>query len=337
MNISFPPPPHAPSVLFTVEGLSKHYGDLTVFRDFSFYINKGDRLAITGQNGAGKTTLMNLLSGADPAFDGSIRTGDGVKIGYYTQENEKTLNNENTVYQEIESSASTTDIPRLRNLLGAFLFSNDDIDKKVGVLSGGERSRLALLKILLHPANVLMLDEPTNHLDINTKQMLLNALEEYQGTVICVSHDTHFIKQLSRRIIYISDRQMELFEGDYEYFSWKLEQKEAYESLESHEQASAKQDGRKQAPLERKEYNRMKNRMQNLLRQQEELLERISSAEDRIDEVTSQMSRIENYSVAERITDLVSKKEALQDQKEELELQWLEMAQEIEDIEEALQ
>ena len=93
----------------------------------------------------------------------------------------------------------------MRNLLGAFLFSNEDIDKKVGVLSGGERSRLALLKILLHPANVLMLDEPTNHLDINTKQMLLNALEEYQGTVICVSHDTHFIKQLSRRIIYISD------------------------------------------------------------------------------------------------------------------------------------
>ncbi|MBN2858867.1 MAG: ABC-F family ATP-binding cassette domain-containing protein [Sphaerochaetaceae bacterium] len=339
MNISFPPPPHAPSVLFTVQELSKRYGDLSVFNGLSFYINRGDRLAITGQNGAGKTTLMNLLSGADTAYEGSIRIGEGVKIGYYTQENEKTLNNDNTVYQEIESSASTGDIPRLRNLLGAFLFSNDDIDKKVGVLSGGERSRLALLKILLHPANVLMLDEPTNHLDINTKQMLLNALEEYQGTVICVSHDTHFIKQLSQRIIYISDRQMELFEGDYEYFSWKLEQKEAYESLESNEQtsqASATREGEKQAPIERKEYNRLKNRMQNLTRQQQELLERIESIEGKIEEVTGQMSRIENYSVAERITELVAKKDELQEQKEELEFQWLEIAQEIEDIEEAI-
>ncbi len=340
MNISFPPPPHAPSVLFTVQDLSKQYGNIPVFSALSLYINRGDRLAITGQNGAGKTTLMNLLSGVDTEYQGTILTGDGVKIGYYTQENEKTLDNENTVYQEIAGSASTTDIPRLRNLLGAFLFSNDDIDKKVGVLSGGERSRLALLKILLHPANVLMLDEPTNHLDINTKQMLLNALQEYKGTVICVSHDTHFIKQLSQRIIYISDRQMELFEGDYEYFSWKLEQKEAYESLEPAKERTRLEPEKEkgsQAPIERKEYNRLKNRLQNLEKQQEVLLKEIESTEKRLEEVSSRMSLRENYSVAERITALVCEKEDLQQQKEDLEIQWLEMGQEMEEIGESLQ
>ncbi len=340
MKIHFPPPPHAPSLLFTVENLTKRYGNLTVFEDLSFYINKGDRLAITGQNGAGKTTLMNLISGADKEHEGRVTTGEGVKIGYYTQENEKTLNNEHTVYQEIESSASTGDIPRLRNLLGAFLFSNDDIDKKVGVLSGGERSRLALLKILLHPANVLLLDEPTNHLDINTKEMLLNALEEYQGTVICVSHDTHFIKQLSKRILYISDHTMELFEGDYEYFSWKLEQKEALESLDeapAEDTPVKEQEKSKNGSLDRKEYNRMKNRLQNLVKQQEQLMENVEKIGEKINEVSHLMSLEENYSDAEKITALVEKKNDLDEQKDEMEMQWLETAEEMETLEAALQ
>ncbi len=339
MKIHFPSPPHAPSVIFTAENLTKRYGDLTVFRDLSFYINKGDRLAITGQNGAGKTTLMNILSSVDKGYEGSISTGDGVIVGYYTQDNEKALDNSNTVYREIEASASTADVPRLRNLLGSFLFSNDDIDKKVAVLSGGERSRLALLKILLHPANVLLLDEPTNHLDINTKEMLLNALSEYKGTVICVSHDTHFIKQLSDRILYLSDQSMELFEGDYEYFSWKLEQKEAYESLTEEVSLSEEKNSEPvgQNQLERKEYNRLKNRLQNLLKSQEQLIESIAEKGKQIEEVSRLMSLEENYSDAAKITVLVQKKNALDMENEELENEWLERAQEIEELKEIVQ
>ncbi len=185
-----------------------------------------------------------------------------------------------------------------------------------------------------------MLDEPTNHLDINTKEMLLNALEEYRGTVICVSHDTHFIKQLSRRIIYISEKSMELFEGDYEYFSWKLEQKEAYESPDERstpEPAEQREEKTPQVTLDRKEYNRMKNRLQNLIRQQEQLLLDIDTKEEEIEKVSADMALEKNYSDALIITGLVAKKDALEKEREDLEMQWLSLAEEIESLEEALQ
>ena len=204
LHFSFPPSPHSGNDVMVVENLNKKYGDNTIYNDFSFLVSKGERLAITGRNGAGKSTLLRILAGVDPDYSGVVKDGAGVIKGYFAQDTEKTLNPDNDLVEELETIADTKDQPRLRNMLGAFLFSDDDVFKKVKVLSGGEKSRLALLKILLHPSNLLLLDEPTNHLDINAKEMLLEAIKNYGGTVIFVSHDKHIIKNLATRILYIS-------------------------------------------------------------------------------------------------------------------------------------
>ena len=227
LSFSFPPAPHSGNDVEIAEHLHKAYGDHVIFNDLSFIVRKKERLAIAGRNGTGKSTLLRILAHQDDSFSGTLRDGAGLKIGYYAQESEKTLNNANTVLGELEEVADTGDLPRLRNMLGSFLFHDDDVFKSVSVLSGGEKSRLALLKILLHPANLLLLDEPTNHLDINTKEMLLEAIKAYDGTVVFVSHDTHFIKNLATRILYLSDEEPVFFEGDYDYFSYKLEEKES--------------------------------------------------------------------------------------------------------------
>ncbi|MFA7642545.1 MAG: ABC-F family ATP-binding cassette domain-containing protein, partial [Sphaerochaetaceae bacterium] len=190
LSFSFPDPPHSGNDVLTVRNLAKSYGPLEIFKDLNFIINKGDRLAVTGRNGAGKSTLLRMLARIDSAYAGIIEYGAGVRIGYFAQDTEHTLDPNLSILEEVETIADTSDIPRLRSLLGSFLFSDDDVDKKVAVLSGGEKSRLALLKILLHPVNLLILDEPTNHLDINAKQVLLEALRQYKGTVVFVSHDT---------------------------------------------------------------------------------------------------------------------------------------------------
>ena len=226
LSFSFPEAPHSGNDVLVIEKLFKAYGSNVIFEDLSFVVRKKERLAITGRNGEGKSTLLRILAGVDDDFKGVVRDGAGVKKGYFAQDNEKTLNDNNTVLEEVESIADTKDIPRLRSLLGAFLFNGDDVFKKVSVLSGGEKSRLSLLKILLHPCNLLLLDEPTNHLDINAKEMLLEAIKAYDGTVIFVSHDTHFIKNLATKILYLSDDKPEFFEGDYDYFAYKLEEKE---------------------------------------------------------------------------------------------------------------
>ena len=173
LHFSFPPCPHSGNDVMVVENLSKSYGDTSIYSNFSFLVEKGERLAITGRNGAGKSTLLRILAGVDTEFSGTVKDGAGVKKGYFAQDTENTLNPDNDLVEELETVAVTKDQPRLRSMLGSFLFSDDDVFKKVKVLSGGEKSRLALLKILLHPSNLLLLDEPTNHLDINAKEMLL--------------------------------------------------------------------------------------------------------------------------------------------------------------------
>ncbi|MBO8436763.1 MAG: ABC-F family ATP-binding cassette domain-containing protein, partial [Spirochaetes bacterium] len=217
LSFTFPPAPHSGNDVISIEHLGKAYGDNRIYTDLSFLVRKGERLAITGRNGAGKSTLLRMIAGADTDYQGTIRDGAGIKKAYFAQDTENTLDNSNTVLEEAESLADTKDIPDIRNLLGAFLFSDDDVFKRVSVLSGGEKSRLALLKILLHPSNLLLLDEPTNHLDINAKDMLERAISSYGGTVIFVSHDRHFIRSLATRILYLSPEGPEFFDGDYNY------------------------------------------------------------------------------------------------------------------------
>ncbi|MDY0243589.1 MAG: ATP-binding cassette domain-containing protein, partial [Sphaerochaeta sp.] len=199
----------------------------------------------------------------------------------------------------------------------------------VSVLSGGERSRLALLKILLHPVNLLILDEPTNHLDINAKEMLLEALKQYDGTMIFVSHDAYFIEHIASKILYLTnDNPPELFEGDYSYFSYKLEQKEKVEKQSSPTIQSESKQARSY-----KEANRMRNRLGTLQRQSEKLLENHEKLEASIALVEAEMAKEENYSDAQTITSLVKKKETLSEQLHAEEHAWLELSEEIEELE----
>ena len=328
LSFRFPPAPHSGNDVIKAEHLSKSYGSNVIYRDFSFLVKKGERLAITGRNGTGKSTLLRMLAGADSQYEGEIKDGAGVKKAYFAQDTENTLNPANTVLEEAESLADTKDIPGIRNLLGAFLFSDDDVFKKVSVLSGGEKSRLALLKILLHPSNLLLLDEPTNHLDINAKEMLSDAIKAYGGTVIFVSHDRHFIKNLATRILYLSEDGAEFFEGDYSYFEYKIEEKEKKLAEESHTKKKAKDEPKKE--VSREEANQRRNRLKTLERTAEKLLAEIETLSSSIEELDTEIAKPENYSDAAKITKLLSEKEKLEKSVSEKENEWMMVSEEAE-------
>ncbi len=199
MHFRFPPPQHSGKVVLTVKDAGKSYDTKKIFSHASFILEKGDRIAFVGRNGEGKTSMMKMIAG-QTAFSGTLQLGHSVLMGYFEQDQAEKLDPEKTVYDTIEDLAVGEVRGRIRNLLGAFLFSGEDVDKKVKVLSGGERGRLALCKLLLQPYNLLLLDEPTNHLDIRSKEILKHALLDYQGTLIIVSHDRDFMDGLVTKI-----------------------------------------------------------------------------------------------------------------------------------------
>jgi ATP-binding cassette subfamily F protein 3 len=190
-------------------------------------IEKGDRIALVGPNGAGKSTLMRLLAGVDRPDDGVRLMGHQVHIDYFAQDQAAVLDSTRTVYEEMTAASPTTMVPMIRNILGGFLFSGDDIYKRVAVLSGGERNRLALAKMLLTPSNVLLLDEPTNHLDLDSKEVLLEALSDYGGTLIFVSHDRYFVDRLASKVIDVGGGEALVYPGGYEDFVHWKKQREA--------------------------------------------------------------------------------------------------------------
>lgn len=326
LSFSFPEAPHSGNDVLVIEKLFKAYGSNVIFEDLSFVVRKKERLAITGRNGEGKSTLLRILAGVDDDFKGVVRDGAGVKKGYFAQDNEKTLNDNNTVLEEVESIADTKDIPRLRSLLGAFLFNGDDVFKKVSVLSGGEKSRLSLLKILLHPCNLLLLDEPTNHLDINAKEMLLEAIKAYDGTVIFVSHDTHFIKNLATKILYLSDDKPEFFEGDYDYFAYKLEEKEN-KFLQSEKKKSDVIENKAQSHQEQKA---KRNMIQKLEKECDDLLLSCDKLKNEIKALEERMADPAIYSNASKISELVKQKEEKEKALESLEESWFEASERLE-------
>lgn len=327
LHFSFPPSPHSGNDVMVVENLNKKYGDNTIYNDFSFLVSKGERLAITGRNGAGKSTLLRILAGVDPDYSGVVKDGAGVIKGYFAQDTEKTLNPDNDLVEELETIADTKDQPRLRNMLGAFLFSDDDVFKKVKVLSGGEKSRLALLKILLHPSNLLLLDEPTNHLDINAKEMLLEAIKNYGGTVIFVSHDKHFIKNLATRILYISQDGPEFFTGGYDYFEYKLEEKEAKWRAERNK---AKEKPEVKPVSSYSEMKAKRNRIRALEKELESISKEMDGLNNDISFLKGETEKSEGYSFPDKINAIMKKKEEKERILEEKEELWLLKSEELE-------
>ena len=327
LHFSFPPSPHSGNDVMVVENLNKKYGDNTIYSDFSFLVSKGERLAITGRNGAGKSTLLRILAGVDPDYSGVVKDGAGVIKGYFAQDTEKTLNPDNDLVEELETIADTKDQPRLRNMLGAFLFSDDDVFKKVKVLSGGEKSRLALLKILLHPSNLLLLDEPTNHLDINAKEMLLEAIKNYGGTVIFVSHDKHFIKNLATRILYISQDGPEFFTGGYDYFEYNLEEKEAKWRVERNK---AKEKPEVKPVSSYSEMKAKRNRIRALEKELESISKEMDGLNNDISFLKGETEKSEVYSFPDKINAIMKKKEEKERILEEKEELWLLKSEELE-------
>jgi len=192
-----------------------------VFENVSFMIERGDRIALVGVNGAGKSTLIKLLAGSEPLSTGEYRTGHNVQSDYFAQDQYKELDADARIIDDLGAVSPRSTETELRGLLGCFLFSDEDVFKKIGVLSGGERGRYALLRMLLHPANFLLLDEPTNHLDMRAKDVLLNALMDYTGTVVFVSHDRYFIDKLATRVFEVGGGKVEIFPGNYEDYLWR--------------------------------------------------------------------------------------------------------------------
>jgi len=229
IHFSFPQPKPSGRIVAEFVGVAKTYpakpgtngGEKEVFRDVSFLIERGDRIALVGVNGAGKSTLIKLLAGTEPTTHGEFRLGHNVQADYFAQDQYKELDADVRMIDDLGNASPGSTQTELRSLLGCFLFSEDDVFKKIGVLSGGERGRYALLRLLLHPANFLLLDEPTNHLDLRAKDVLLDALMDYNGTVVFVSHDRYFIDKLATRVFEIGDGKVEVYPGNYEDYLWR--------------------------------------------------------------------------------------------------------------------
>ena len=221
IHFSFPQPKPSGRIVTEFVGVAKSYGPKEVFRDVNFMIEKGDRIALVGVNGAGKSTLIKLLAGTEPLTQGEYKLGHNVQFDYFAQDQYKELDQDARMIDDIGRVSPSSRETDLRSLLGCFLFSGDEVFKRIGVLSGGERNRYALLRMLLHPANFLLLDEPTNHLDMRAKDVLLEALSKYTGTIVFVSHDRYFIDKLATRVFEIGSGRVDVYPGNYEDFLWR--------------------------------------------------------------------------------------------------------------------
>ena len=226
IHFTFPQPPASGRTVLEVKGLVKHYPQPAgepkrVLEGLDFTVERGDRIALVGMNGAGKSTLMRLLAGLDTPTSGTIRQGHNVLADYFAQDQYKVLDPNAGMLDDITGSNPRVDVVTLRSLLGCFMFSGDDVFKKLGVLSGGERNRYAMAKMLVSPANLLLLDEPTNHLDLRAKDVLLEAIRDFTGTVIFVSHDRYFIDALATRVFEVEDRRLHIYPGNYEDYLFR--------------------------------------------------------------------------------------------------------------------
>ncbi len=312
--------------VLSVEGLSKSFPPQTLFTDLSFEIKRGERVALIGNNGTGKTTILKILNGVLPADAGEMRLGAKVRIGYYDQEHH-VLHMEKTIFEEISDAYPTLTNTKIRNVLAAFLFTGDEVFKRIGDLSGGERGRVSLAKLMLSEANFLILDEPTNHLDIVSKEILEQALNRYTGTLLFVSHDRYFINTVATRILDLAGQTLTNYIGDYDYY---LEKRETMVNtavaadLETPSKSESKLDWK-----QKKEQQAQLRKRQNDLKRVETRIEELEARDKEINELLTHEDICTNVG---KITELSREKETIQDELDALYEDWERLSEEIKDF-----
>jgi len=319
--------------VLSIEDLSKHFGSLTLFEHVDIEIKRGEHVAIIGDNGTGKTTLLKIINELESMDSGQIRLGSKVEIGYYDQEHH-VLHSEKTLFDEISDDYPVLTNTQIRNTLAAFLFTGDDVFKKISELSGGERGRVSLAKLMLSNANFLILDEPTNHLDITSKEILEQALNDYEGTVLYVSHDRYFVNQTATRILDLYNKQFYSFAGNYDYY---LEKKDVVEQPSGAVQpngqtttAGANTDAAESASdsklswQQQKEEQALKRKKENRLRKCED---DIAALEDEIAQLNEQMADPAIATDVAKLQELSKKQTALQETLEQRYEEWEELSE----------
>jgi ATP-binding cassette, subfamily F, member 3 len=328
IHFTFPEPPRSGKTVIELKNVSKSYGDHIIYKNLDMVLERGDRAAIIGINGAGKTTLLRILAGVLPFEDGERTLGHNVTTAYFAQQYIESLNPGNTVLEELQSVAPEETEQYLRGLLGAFLFSGDDVTKRISVLSGGEKTRIAIARMLTRPANFILLDEPTNHLDIPSREILTDALDDYKGTICFITHDRTLIREIANKIIEVKDGKVTVFPGNYDDYLWKTEVNvETFVSLKTRpeppaDRISITEKKRQRKILEGQLRNDHYRTISPVKKRIEEIEQEASSAAQRIKEIEALLSDPEHYKDSQNVVAVNREYLALQDRIKELTHDW---------------
>ena len=326
MHIELEPRVVSGNDVLTVLGLSKAFPPQTLFTDLDFEIKRGERVALIGSNGTGKTTILKILNQVIPADAGEVHLGSRVQIGYYDQEHH-VLHMEKTVFEELSDAYPTLTNTKIRNVLAAFLFTGDDVFKRIKDLSGGERGRVSLAKLMLSEANFLILDEPTNHLDIVSKEVLEDALNHYTGTVLFVSHDRYFINTVATRILDLENQGLTNYIGNYDYYLEKKETMVNFTAAPSETVSAAETTADTDSKLDWKQQKEQQAQLRKKQNELKKVESRIEELENRDKEIDAELEKKEVFTNVAEVTKLSKEKDAIQTELEELYEKWEELSE----------